>query len=157
MKTLYIVRHAKSSWDSPLLNDLDRPIMDKGREKTRKKISQLLEMNQLKPQLILSSLAWRAQQTALEWTQGLGLDPNAIEIKPSLYHADNDIIFRICADVDDHFDAIMLVGHNPALTNFVNLFLLPPIDWLPTSTFVCVSFNTKSWSGIKQAPCEVWR
>jgi phosphohistidine phosphatase len=155
MKTVYIVRHAKSSWDFTHLSDLERPILDSGRIKTRKKIAQLLAMKQAPPQLILSSNALRAQQTAAEWATGLSLDLNDIAIKPALYHADNDLIFRLCADVENHIEALMLVGHNPALTNFVNLFLLPPIDELHTSAFVCLVFDTPYWSGIKQAGYKV--
>lgn len=155
MKTLYIVRHAKSSWDLSHLTDLERPILESGRLKTRKKIARLLDMKRPQPQLILSSHALRAQETAAEWAAGLSLDPKTIHLKPSLYYADNEIIFRLCAEVENQIEALMLVGHNPALTNFVNLFLLPAIDELPTSAVVCLVFDTPYWSGIKQAGCKV--
>ena len=154
MKLLYIVRHAKSSWDFPELSDHERPLLEKGKKRTRKMI-EFLKSKKAKPDIIISSSALRARETAGYFAVGLGLSQEDVIIDPTLYHADYERIFDQFIDLSDQNNAVMLVGHNPAFTNFVNLFLVPPIDWLPTSAVVCLSFDTNHWDEIKNSGYEV--
>lgn len=154
MKELFIVRHAKSSWDYPDLSDHERPLLEKGKKRTRKMIA-FLQSKGVKPDLVLTSSALRARETAGYLAVGLGLTKEDIQIEPGLYAADAARIFDVFIDLSDQNNAVMLVGHNPALTNFVNLYLSPPIDWLPTSAVVALSFQTNHWDEIRKAPFEV--
>ncbi len=154
MKELIVVRHAKSSWDHAGLADHERPLLEKGKKRTRKIISYLQEQN-VKPEFILTSSALRARETAYYIAMGLGLDKGLVKTDPALYHADADSLMEQFDDLSDSFTTVMLVGHNPALTNFVNFFLVPPIDWLPTSGVVALQFETDHWDEIRNAQRNV--
>ncbi|HOI32127.1 MAG: histidine phosphatase family protein [Bacteroidales bacterium] len=154
MKTLYVVRHAKSSWEFPALPDMDRPLLEKGKKRTKKVIDFLLKQ-QIKIDLIISSTALRASETADYIARGIGFDPENIKLDPSLYHADSELLFDQFLDLNDDIASLMLVGHNPALTNFVNKWLNPPIDWLPTSGVVCLEFDALRWEDIRTSSSKV--
>ncbi|MBS4057833.1 MAG: histidine phosphatase family protein [Bacteroidales bacterium] len=154
MKTLLVVRHAKSSWEFPELPDHERPLTDKGKKRTKKVIDFLIAKD-IKPDFVISSSALRARETARYISKALGYPKDDIKVDPALYHADAEQLFDQFMDISDAFQTLMIVGHNPALTNFVNCFLQPPIDWLPTSGVVCLSFDTIRWENIRQAGCNI--
>jgi phosphohistidine phosphatase len=154
MKTLYVVRHAKSSWEFPALPDLDRPLLEKGKKRTKRVIDFLLK-HHVRIDLIISSSALRARETADYLARGIGFDPESIKLDPSLYHADSELLFDQFLDLNDDITSLMLVGHNPTLTNFVNNWLNPPIDWLPTSGVVCFEFDALRWEDIRTATARV--
>lgn len=154
MKELILVRHAKSSWDHAGLADHERPLLEKGKKRTRKIINYLQEQKVM-PDFILSSSALRARETAQFIAMGLGLDKGLVKVDPALYHADAEQLLEQFDDLSDNFKTVMLVGHNPALTNFVNMFLVPPIDWLPTSGVVAIQFETDRWDEIRDAQRSV--
>lgn len=150
MKTLYIVRHAKSSWDNPDLPDKNRPITRKGIERLHKCLKVLTSYNTA-PELIISSPALRTYETALVLAEGLGYNKNAIIQNNEFYDAcKNDLLdFIYC--LSDKINSVMLVGHNPTVTSLSNFFLEEKLDWLPTSGIVSISFETESWSNIHLA------
>jgi len=154
MKTLYIVRHAKSSWGFAEQPDHERPLLEKGKKRTRKLINFLLKEN-IKPDLIISSTAIRAIETAGYIAGGLAYDLELIKEDPSLYNAGSEQIFNQFLDLSDSHNSIMIVGHNPSLTNFVNHWLKPPIDWLPTSCLVAIEFDTDKWDKLHKASAKV--
>jgi len=154
MKELYIVRHAKSSWDYPTLTDHERPLTEKGKKRTRKIIEHLQKQG-VKPDFILCSSDLRTRETAAYLASGLGVDKLLIKTDPAMYHADAELLLTEFDDLSDQFSSVMIVGHNPALTNFVNYFLVPPIDWLPTSGVVALQFETDSWDQIRNASYKV--
>jgi len=116
MKMLYIVRHAKSSWSYPDLPDHDRPLLEKGKKRTRKMINFLKEEG-VKVDFIISSSARRAAETALYFAKGLNYPAGEIKTDPALYHASAEDIFNQFNDLSDKYSKLMLVGHNPALGN----------------------------------------
>lgn len=150
MKTIYIVRHAKSSWNTTEIPDEQRPLMEKGKKKTKKVIDYLHD-NHIKVDYIISSHAVRAYETAKILAHGLKYPSENIKIDSSIYYADGDAILNQFYDLPDRFDSVMIVGHNPSLTDFVNLFLISPIDNLPTSGVVSFSFDTGAWEKIPTA------
>lgn len=154
MKTLLIVRHAKSSWEYPELPDHERPLLEKGKKRTRK-IIEFLQTKKITPDFIISSSAIRARETAKYIAKSLGYPANEIKLDPSLYHADCQLLFDQFLDLSDEYKTLIMVGHNPTLTNFVNHFLQPPIDWLPTSGVVCLSFETDTWENIRTVPVNI--
>lgn len=154
MKTLYIVRHAKSSWDNIELSDHDRPVAPVGIKKTKRIISFLQDKN-IKPELLISSSALRAYETASMIAEGIGYDVDKIVKSKALYHAGEDEIFDELLSVDDNINSVMLFGHNPTLTYFVDHFITPGIVNLPTTGTVSIDFMTDSWEEIANSKFNV--
>ncbi|MDD3876535.1 MAG: histidine phosphatase family protein [Bacteroidales bacterium] len=151
MKNLYIIRHAKSSWELPALNDHQRPIINIGKKRTEKVI-ELLKREGIKIDLLMTSDATRAYETACLLAEGLDYQVTKIIKNKKIYHADEDALFEIIFSFPDDLNNIIIVGHNPTLTEFVNYFIKPRIDTLPTSGVVSLSFDTISWSKITDCP-----
>ncbi len=147
MKTLFIVRHAKSSWDNPGLEDHQRPLLEKGKKRTRYIIDYLLE-EQAHVDLIISSHAARAHETARIIANAIHYPEDKIMISKNLYFGYPDSFFDIFYDLSDDVDSLMLVGHNPGFTTFANYFLDEKIDNLPTSGVVCITFDMEHWEKI---------
>jgi phosphohistidine phosphatase len=147
MKTLYIVRHAKSSWDEIGLPDYERPLLDAGRKRTEKIIDYLVE-KQAKPDLIMSSHAVRAKDTAALIARGLSYPEEKIQQHPVIYEGNEDDLFDLLFGLPDENNSVMIVGHNPTVTSFANYFLREPMDWMPTTGVVCIEFNTDKWENI---------
>ena len=147
MKTLYIVRHAKSSWDHPGLEDYQRPLLEKGKKRTRYIVDYLME-NASRPDLIISSHAVRANETAKIIANALHYPEDEIMISKNLYFGAPDSFFDIFYDLNNEVRSLMLVGHNPGFTTFANYFLDKRIDNLPTSGVVCIVFEMDSWEQI---------
>ncbi|MBN1338767.1 MAG: histidine phosphatase family protein [Bacteroidales bacterium] len=154
MKTLYIVRHAKSSWNHPELQDEERPLMEKGKKRTRFIIDYLLQ-NGTSVDLIISSHAVRARETAKIIAHSLNYREDNIQISRNVYHGDEDSFYNLLYDLSENIGSVMVVGHNPAMTNFSNRFLRRKIDWLPTSAIVRVDFDTNAWTDIHKAGQKV--
>ena len=150
MKTLYIVRHAKSSWNFPELSDEERPLLEKGKKRTRKIINFLQEKD-VSVDLIISSHATRALETARIIAHGIGYTVDNIRISQQVYYASADQLYDQFFDLSDDIQSLMIVGHNPAFTNFANHFLDKKIDWLPTSGVVSVTFDTNIWVNLPLA------
>jgi phosphohistidine phosphatase len=150
MKQLLIVRHAKSSWDHPGLEDYQRPLQEKGKKKIRY-ILDFLMKQQIKPDLILSSHATRALDTAKIIAHALDIPMEKIIISKNIYHGDAESLFNHFYDLNDEIKTLMIVGHNPTLTYFSNFFLDKKIENLPTAGIVCIEFKTASWSQIHKA------
>jgi len=150
MKTLYIVRHAKSSWDEPGLADHDRPLIAAGIKKTNLIIDYLKNKNVL-PDLIISSSATRAKNTAFLIAKGLGYPLAEVIVDVKMYHASPEAILNELYALPDNVSSVMIFGHNPTLTYFVNQFLEPTIVNLPTSGVVTIEFATDNWTEIGAA------
>jgi phosphohistidine phosphatase len=153
MKTIIAVRHAKSSWDFPDLSDDQRPLLEKGKKRTRKVIEYLLKKKFPLPELIISSHAVRAVETARIFAHALKYPGDKIQISRSIYHGNKDLITDQLYGIDDDINCVMLVGHNPTLTAFANQFLDDPIDWIPTSGVVILQIDTGKWTeaGLRRA------
>lgn len=154
MKTIYIVRHAKSSWGDISLTDHERPLTNTGVRKTKRIIDYLLKQN-IKPDLMISSSAERAKKTAFQIAEGIGYAIADVAIDKTLYHAGSDEVYSVLFGIKDEVDSVMIFGHNPTLTFFVNNFVSPEIDNLPTSGIVSVSFNTNKWEKLAESKFQV--
>lgn len=153
MKTVYIVRHAKSSWDFPHLSDHERPLLEKGKKRTRL-INDYLIQNKIQVDLIVSSHAVRAYETAAIIARSINYPKESIRIDRMIYHANAERLIDQFYDMPNEINSVMLVGHNPTLTNFANQYLEKKIEWLPTSGVVCVNFKTDKWEDISLASFE---
>lgn len=151
MKTLCIVRHAKSDWKQTGQKDTERGLLPRGVEKT-KLILTFLRSKGIKPDLILSSHAVRAKETARLLADGLDYPEKKIKIDKCIYASHEEIILDLLTETDDSVDTLIIVGHNPEFTNLSNLFIDNPIEYLPTSGVVSVSFKTKHWEDIGKTP-----
>jgi phosphohistidine phosphatase len=150
MKTLYIVRHAKASWDFPDLPDVERPLLEKGINNTKRIVRELNEKN-ITVDMIICSHAKRARETASLIAKGLNYPAEKIEVSPNIYQVDRDEIFNIIFSQRDELDSLMIVGHNPTLTQFANLYLDEALDFLPTSGVASISFETEKWIEVIKA------
>jgi phosphohistidine phosphatase len=145
MKTLTIVRHAKSSWKDPSLSDRDRPLNGRG-ERDAPEMGRRIAEAGIRPSLILSSPAKRAWTTAKIIAREIAYPQEFLQREDDLYLASVDQMLDVLVAQDARFNSIMLFGHNPGLTEFVN-YLVPGLtDNLPTSGIVSVSFEQDDWS-----------
>lgn len=147
-KTIYIVRHAKSSWEFDV-NDFNRPLKKRGRTDASL-ISNYLKNNFLNPDLIVSSDAERTQRTAQIYIKNLGLEAIEFKLDNELYDFSGNGVMNIVKSCDDSIDKLMLFGHNYAITNFVNVYGDISIENVPTSGFVEIHFNMNSWKDLKK-------
>ena len=152
MKTLYLVRHAKSALNDLTIEDYERPLLPKGIKRAQKVAKHLLNEG-VKPHLIVSSHAVRAVETAKIFADILGYDPDKMLIDENLYFSGETAMENILYGLDSKIEQVMLVGHNPDMTRFANVFLPDDqkIDYLPTSGVVCVAFQTEKWREIMPA------
>ncbi len=150
MKTLYIVRHAKSSWEHPELMDAERPLLEKGIKKTLR-VTDFLRGKKLSVDIIISSPAVRAYETAKLYSPIFTYDPENVIINDKIYGHNTDSLFEILFELDNNFNSVMMVGHNPTFTDFANHFLDKQIDWLPTSGVIRINFHTDKWQEISLA------
>ena len=135
MKKLYLIRHAKSSWDDSTLDDFERPLNSRG-EKDAPKMGKHLQERRLTPAVALTSPAKRAFDTCKVFTQILGFDPTKIISDKRLYHATEDTLLKIIRELKNHpkddEENILLFGHNPGLTDFANRLMGANIENIPT-------------------------
>src|SRR5689334_22060285 len=144
MKMLYVIRHAKSSWDSPLSNDFDRPLNERG-ERDAPRMGKRLKEKRLVADLFLSSPAKRALTTAEKIADILNYSKEKIKTDRDLYHAEDEEILEIVNRVSDKHDLILIFGHNPGLTDFANRLTDTIIDNIPTCGIVACNLNIDSW------------
>jgi phosphohistidine phosphatase len=150
MKTLVIIRHAKSSWSNADLNDHDRPIKGKGRDRTHKVAGYLKEHN-IVPDLMVSSTAVRTVETASIIAHELNYPLESIVCEKTFYHANVSSITDYLFGLNNDVDTVFIFGHNPTFTHLSNNFVDDPIDWLPTTGTVCINFDTDKWEKIMLA------
>lgn len=144
MKTLYLIRHAKSSWEYPELTDHDRPLNKRGK-RDAPKMGKRLQKRAVMPDLIISSTANRALTTCEIIADTIGYSKARIVADRNVYHAGCDTLLRVVNNVNDHFTSLMLVGHNPGFTDFANQLSGMGIGNLPTCGVFACSFSTESW------------
>lgn len=148
MKTLYIIRHAKSSWDDPSLDDFSRPLNERG-EKDAPRMGKRLKEKEIAVDLMISSPAERAIKTCKAIAKVLEYPKEKILELKKLYHADENQIFSILKTIKEPHDVVMIFGHNPGLTEFANSLLNQTIMNIPTAGVVAGKLNIDSWSAIK--------
>lgn len=146
-KTLFIVRHAKSSWDDAGLDDRRRPLNDRGREEAPK-MGKHLAGYKLRPELITSSPAVRALKTAEKIAKELGFRKSDVAVDEAIYTFNGGSLTDVVRGFDDKYDSIMLVGHNPAVTELVNYLTNSQIDNVPTCGVALIELNTGRWKDI---------
>lgn len=146
MKTLFLVRHAKSSRDDPALADRERPLDDRGRRDAAA-MGLRLAGRGVRPDRLLSSPARRALGTARRFADGLGVAREAIVVDDRLYAATAAALLGVIRAVDDRVSNLMLFGHNPEFSDLVQR-LRGQVTDLPTCAVAELRFDTARWSDV---------
>jgi phosphohistidine phosphatase len=147
VKRLYLIRHAKSSWDDPRLADFDRPLNERGKRDAPRMGRRLAEGGH-RPDVLLSSPARRAFGTAKRIAHELGFRKEDIFRNSHFYHADESQLLQAVHAQPDKAGSIMLFGHNPGLTEFATLLCQYPFENIPTCGVVCIDFLVDSWKRV---------
>ncbi len=154
MKKLIVVRHAKSSWDNPGLPDFERPLNKRGK-KNAPFMASVLNKKEIKPELIISSPANRASSTAKIFAEEFDYPQSHIHYDEGLYEADSLDILNVISATQDYIDSVMIFGHNPGLTDFVNFISEGGIENIPTCGVVFLTLKAKSWNDLSRGSCEI--
>jgi phosphohistidine phosphatase len=153
MKTLLLLRHAKSSWDAPDQPDHDRPLNDRGK-RDAPRVGQLLNETRLRPALVLSSTAKRARKTAAKVLEAGGYALE-VQLRRELYLADVGTWVRVLQALPDEANCVLAVGHNPGIEDLVQV-LCGGRQTMPTAALAHVELPVDSWSQLTTStPCEL--
>jgi phosphohistidine phosphatase len=146
VRRLILLRHAKSSWSAPELADHDRPLSKRG-ERDAPLMAKRLERLDERPAMILTSDAQRALRTAKIVAKHLGVE--SLRVEPQLYLATPERLLAVVGQQDDSLPSLLVVAHNPGLTELANQ-LLPKLDLdnLPTSGVVAIDFEARAWARV---------
>lgn len=142
MKTLYLLRHAKSSWKDSDLQDFDRPLSGRGRE-AAPLVGKLIRKRKLRVDLVLCSPAERARQTAALVKESAGLAAGLL-YDERIYEADAARLLEVVSQAAEAVGTLLLVGHNPGLEELLT-FLTGEERRLPTAALACVALDVEKW------------
>jgi len=148
MKTLFLLRHAKSSWDDPDLKDFERPLNKRGKQDIPVMAERFRDRH-AKLDSVVCSPAVRAKTTAALMAAELGFPAEDVISYPELYFAGTGMFLKAAGQFDSDCEAGMLVGHNPAITEFANALANAQIDNIPTCGLVQISLPINSWSDVE--------
>jgi phosphohistidine phosphatase len=149
MKTLYLVRHAKSSWKYPNLDDFERPLNKRGC-KNAPFMGRILKKLKVAPDLIMSSPANRAAMTARIIAAKINYPLEKIRYSEAIYEFSEDALIHVIKQIDDGVNKAMVVGHNPATNGVANYIADRPVSNIPTCGVFCVELDISSWTKISE-------
>lgn len=147
MKTVYFVRHAKSSWDSGASRDKDRPLNSRG-SRDAPFMAKLLKGNGIQVDAIISSTANRAFTTATYFAEEFGINKEDIIAKDEIYEAFEEDVLQVVWGLEDRFQTVLIFGHNPTLTGLANRFSEEYIPNVPTCGIVKIESSVTKWSAL---------
>jgi phosphohistidine phosphatase len=145
MKTLLIIRHAKSSWDSASMPDISRPLNDRGKKDAPAMARRLIGTGILIDRFV-SSPARRAKETAEAFAHEFGQKSKDIEFVTELYHALPPVFKQVIAGLDDKDDTVALFAHNPGITTFANMLTTVRLDNMPTCSVFAAQSPAEHWN-----------
>lgn len=144
MKQLWLVRHAKSSWDSADLSDFERPLNERGK-KAAPEMGRRLAKRKLKLDRIVTSPARRAFDTAFAIADALDFPVHLLAVEPRIYEASVKTLLDVVATQPEDCERVMLVGHNPGFSELADRLSPDGMDELPTCAVVALKFQVKHW------------
>jgi len=144
MKTVYFVRHAKSSWKDHTLRDRDRPLNKRGK-RDAPFMANLMKEKGVKVDAIISSPANRAYTTACHFAAAFDIEKSAIQQEENIYEAYYTDVLEIIKQLPNNLQTIFVFGHNPSFTSLANLFTTDYIDNVPTCGIVQVAATISEW------------
>lgn len=149
LRSLTLIRHAKSSWDHPGLQDFDRPLNRRGLQNAPMMGRRLAAAN-YRADMIISSPAKRAITTAESIAAQIGFDPDDITRNPLVYGASPGALMEVIKGIDNRIRHAVLVGHNPGITHLCNFLGDSGIDNLPTCGIARMEFDAHSWEDVSR-------
>lgn len=153
VKTLILVRHAKSSWDNAGLSDFDRPLNERGK-RDAPEMAKRLKDQKIKIDIFVSSPAKRAKETAKIFMEEYDEKKKHLLLLPELYEASVNDFYHALQQLDDDFKAAAVFSHNPGITAFVNSFECRVIDNMPTCAVFAIKIKTKHWKDFMSSKKE---
>lgn len=155
MKTLLLVRHAKSSWDLATLNDFDRSLNERGKKDAPVMAQRLLD-RKIDINTFVSSPAKRAKKTAELFCSIYKKDKEEIIFVPALYHASLNTFFEVVTQLNDDYNCVAIFSHNPVITEFVNQLVENfTIDNMPTCGVFAVKTSITKWKEFSTSKKEL--
>jgi phosphohistidine phosphatase len=145
MKTLILVRHAKSSWDTPGLSDFDRPLNERGKKDAPEMAKRLKEKG-IKVNQFISSPAKRASKTAKYFAEEFGQKKDDVLLVDALYGANVSVFARVVSELEDKNEAVALFSHNPDITEYAATLTNVKVDDMPTCAIFAVQAETDKWT-----------
>jgi phosphohistidine phosphatase len=151
MKTLFLIRHAKSDWENLLLSDIERPLNERGYAAANLMSARFKSV----PDLIITSPAVRAASTALIFARKLGYNSNNVIIKEELYDTSVKEYVSVIKKIDNTFDTVLLFAHNPTISETVDhLTKALPVE-MPTCAVAGIQFTISKWADVKAGTGEL--
>jgi phosphohistidine phosphatase len=147
LKTLFIIRHSKSSWKNANLSDHERPLNKRGNIDA-KLISNYLSSVVINIDFLHCSSSKRTRETAEYFLEKINI--NKQNYDDQLYHVSSEDLLQAIRAYDNNLSSAMIIAHNPGLTNFVNLLTDLNLWNLPTTGMIVIDFNVSSWEEIKE-------
>lgn len=155
MKSLLLIRHAKSDWADASLKDFDRPLNDRGKRDAPVMAHRLLD-KKVKIDAFISSPAKRAKKTAELFASQYKQDKKDILLFDQLYLADTEAFFDVISQTDDDYSTIAVFSHNEGITNFANQLSDVRVDDMPTCSIFAVKMELKKWKDFREVEKEFW-
>jgi phosphohistidine phosphatase len=152
-KLLFLVRHAKSSWDDPALSDFERPLNERGK-KDAPEMAERLNSKKIRIDGFVSSPAKRARQTCKYFTKEFDPKKKNIVRDPRLYEADQQSFYDVIEAFKNKWDSVALFSHNPGITAFANSLTETHVDDMPTCSVFAVKVNADKWKDFRSAKKE---
>lgn len=149
MKTIFLVRHAKSSWEESGLNDQERPLKKRGILDARHK-AKAIALKKSAIDLILTSPAFRALNTAILFSKYLNYPLHKIGVNEAIYNSNVQRLLEVVHSIDNSDSSVMIFGHDPSLALFASYLTGKTFEKIPTSGVVCIDFAIADWKKIKK-------
>lgn len=156
MKKLYIIRHAKSSWENPLLNDYDRDLNDRWKEDV-KIIWKKLKEQKILPDKIFCSPAKRAKKTCKAICEKIWYSFDKVKFDERIYTYHMkwiDFYLSCIKEINNKYDDVFIIGHNNAWNELVAYLLWKDVFDMPTCGVICINFDIDSWEDISDKKWE---
>ncbi len=154
MKTVYLVRHAKSSWDYHSLRDSERPLNNRGL-RDAPFMAKMLFKKGAKPDALISSPAVRALTTATFFKNELGIEGEDILIRDEIYEAMASTILDLIQRLPEKLETVMLFGHNPTFTSVANMFTNKFIANMPTCSIARIDADIPNWMAFNEGNAKL--
>lgn len=149
MKQLFLLRHAKSSWSQPQLDDFERPLNDRG-HRDAPVMGKLMKKMNILPDLIISSPAVRAAFTARIIVESIGFPEENLYYENQVYEASASALLETITGVNNTIKILLIVGHNPGLTDTINYLSPSKIENLRTCGLYGMKLNINNWQDISE-------
>ena len=146
MKHLFLVRHAKSSWGNSGLSDFERPLNERG-NKDKVTMGKRMKEKSIELDSLISSSAKRTKQTSLALSKEIGFPTQDIQFLKEIYHASPSVMLTFINNLDNEYNNLMLVGHNPGISMLCDYLCNHSVDF-PTLGIAKISFDINDWQEV---------